>query len=120
MAGGQANMNGVFRPGAPIIVFEPLSQRMSSDANDGIHLWVKRFRAPKRMYRDAVLLDFVDRSFEILFADKCQKSNMVVRAPEYAARQNFVYFSPFGLKSADCRFQVDTPNCGPGDLSPRL
>ncbi len=73
--GGQANMNGMFRPGASIIIFEPLSQGVSRDTDDGIHLRVKRFRASEGMYRNAVLLDFVDGSFEILFANKCQQSN---------------------------------------------
>jgi hypothetical protein len=61
------------------------------------------------MHRNAVLLDFVDGSFEILVANKCQKSNRVVRPTEYLGRQDVVDFSPFGLKFADRRLQVDTP-----------
>ena len=109
VAGGQANMNGMFRPGASIIIFEPLSQCMRSDADDSIHLRIERFRAPKGVHRNAVLLDFVDGSFEILVANKCQKSKRVVGPPEYPRRQDAVYFSPFGLKFADRRLQVDTP-----------
>src|SRR5271169_358606 len=84
VAGGQTNMNGMLRPSASIIIFEPLSQCMSSDADNSIHLWVKRFRAPEGLHRNAVLLDFVDGSFEILVTNKCQKSNRVVCPPEYA------------------------------------
>ncbi len=84
--GGQANMNGMFRPGTSIIIFEPLSQCMSSDADDSIHLWVKRFRAPEGLHRNAVLLDFVDGSFKILVANKYQKSNRVVCPPKYTGR----------------------------------
>jgi hypothetical protein len=102
VAGGQANMNGVFRSATFIKIFEPPSQGMSGDADDGIHLRVKRFRAPEGVHRDAVLLDFVDGSFEVLFTDKCQKANMVIRSPEHPGRQNVVYFSPLGLKLADC------------------
>jgi hypothetical protein len=82
---------------------------MSSDADDGIHLRVKRFRAPKGLHRNAVLLDFIDGAFEMLFANKCQKPNKIVRPPEYARRQDVVYFSPFGLKFADRRLQVPYP-----------
>jgi hypothetical protein len=109
VAGGQANMNGMLRAGASIIIFKPLSQGMSSDADNSIHLWVKRFLAPKGVHRNAVLLDFLNGSFEILAANKCQKSNGVVGPSEYAGGQDVVYFSPFGLKLADRRWQVDTP-----------
>jgi hypothetical protein len=44
VAGGQANMNGVFSPGTPIVIFEALSQSVSSDPDDRIHLWIKGFR----------------------------------------------------------------------------
>src|SRR5258708_4436894 len=71
VAGGQADMNGMFRSGASIIIFEPLPQCVSGDADDGIYLRVKGFRTPKGVHRDAVLLDFVDGSFEILVANKC-------------------------------------------------
>ncbi len=108
VAGGETDLNGMFRSGASIIIFEPFSQCMSSNADDGIHLRVKRFRAPKGVHRYAVLLDFVDGSFEILFANKSQKSNGVVRPPEHARRQDVVYFSPFGLQFADIRLQVST------------
>ena len=118
VAGGQADMNGVFRSSASIIIFEPLSQCMSGDANDSIHLRVKRFRAPEGMHRNAVLLDFVDGSFKILVANKCQKSNRVVRPPEYLGRQDVVYFSPFGRKFADCRLQVGYPKNGPSPTTP--
>src|SRR5580692_9531210 len=55
---------------------------------------------------NAVLLDFVDGAFEILFANKRQQSSRVVRPPEHVGRQDVVYFSPFGLKLADRRLQV--------------
>src|ERR1700722_3736783 len=109
VAGGETNLNGMVRSGASIVIFEPLSQGMSSNADDGIYLGVKRLRTPKGVHRDAVLLDFVDGSFEILFANKCQQSSRVVRPPKYAGRQDFVYFSPFGLESADRPFQVLPP-----------
>jgi len=86
VAGRQTNMNGMFRPGASIIIFQPLSQRMSSDADNSIHLRVERFGAPEGLHGNAVLLDFVDGSLEILVANKCQKSNRVVCPPEYAGR----------------------------------
>src|SRR5260370_30843171 len=82
---------------------------MSSDADDGIHLRVKRFRAPQGMHRNAVLLDLVDGPFEVLFTDKSQKSNEVVRPPEYTRRQNAVQFGPLGLQLADCRLQMVIP-----------
>ncbi len=56
---------------------------MRSYANNGIQLRIKRLGAAKRVYRNAVLFDFVDCSFEILFANKGQKSHKVVRPPEY-------------------------------------
>jgi hypothetical protein len=121
VAGGETDLNGMFRSGAPIVIFEPLSQGMSSNADDGIHLRVKRFRTPKCVHRYAVLLDFVDGAFEILFANECQKSSRVVRPPKYIGRQDVVYFSPFGLKFADRPFQVLTPeSAAPSTLSPLL
>ena len=111
-------MNRTFRPGGSIIIFEPLSQCVSSDADDGIQLRVKRIRTPKCVHRYAVLLDFVDGSFEILFANKCQQSSRVVRPPEYAGRQDVVYFSPFGLKFANRRLQVSTLENGPSTYHP--
>jgi hypothetical protein len=102
----------MFRSGASIVIFEPLAQGMSSNADNGIHLRVKRFRTPKGVHRYAVLLDFVDRSFEILLANKCQKSDGIVRPPENARRQDVVDFSPFGLKFAHRRLQVSTPENG--------
>ena len=102
-------MDDMFGPGASIEIFEPLSQRMSSDADNGIHLRVKGFGAAKGVHGDAVLLDFVDCSFEILFTNKRQKPNMVVGPPEYAGRQKVLYFSPLGFKFVDRRLQLDTP-----------
>ena len=102
-------MHGVSGAGASIIIFEPLSQGMSGDADNGIHLRVKGFRTPQGVNRDAVLLDFVDGSFEVLFANKCKEPNVVVRPPEYPGRQNVIYFSPLGLKLADRRLQVVIP-----------
>src|SRR5216683_2664684 len=94
---------------------------MSSDADNGIHLRVKGFRAPQGVNRDAVLLNFVDGSFEVLFANKCQKSNVVVRPPEYPGRQYVIYFSPLGLKLADRRLQVLIPlRMVPSTYHPRL
>ena len=114
VAGGQADMNGMFRPRRSIIIFEPLSQSVSRDTDDGIHLRIKGFRAPEGMHRNAVLLDFADGSFEILFANKCQKSSRVVRPPKYLGRQDVVHFSPFRLKFADRPLQASTPE---NDLS---
>jgi hypothetical protein len=109
VAGGQTNMNGMVRAGASIIIFEPLSQCMCSYANNGIQLWIKRLWAAQRVHRNAVLLDFVDGSFEVLLANKSQKANKVIRPTEYARRHNRIDFSPLGLKLADCRLQVITP-----------
>jgi hypothetical protein len=89
---------------------------MSSDTDDGIHLRVKGFRAPEGMHGDAVFLDFVDGSFEVLFTNKRQKSNRVVRPPEYSGRQDIVYFSPFGIEFAYCRLQVLSVENGPSIL----
>src|SRR5580658_7129218 len=118
VAGGQTNMNSMLCPGASIIVFEPLSQCMSGNADNRVHLWVKRFGSPESVHRDAVFLDFVDGSFEIFFANKCQQSSRVVRPPEYAGRQDVVYFSPFGLKFANRRLQVSTLENGPSTYHP--
>jgi hypothetical protein len=120
VAGRQANMDGMFRPGGSIVIFEALSQGMGSYADNRIHLRVKGFRAPKSVHGNAVLLDLVNGSFEVLLTNKCQEPNMVVRPSQYARTQNVVYFSPFGLKFANRRLQMDTPKNGPFDLSPRL
>src|SRR5208283_1186283 len=82
---------------------------MSSDADNRIHLWVEGFRSSKSLHRNAVLLDFVDCSFKVLFANKSQKPNQVVRPPEYTRRQNAVNFSTLGLQLADRRLQVVNP-----------
>ncbi len=102
-------MHGVSGASASIIVFEPLSQGMSGDADNGVHLRIKRFRAPQGVNRNAVLLDFVDGSFEVLFANVRQNPDVVVRPPEYPRRQYVIYFSPLGLKLADRRLQVAIP-----------
>ena len=77
---------------------------------------------PRALHRNAVLLDLVDGSFEVLVTNKCQKSNGVVGPPEDAGRQDAIYFSPLGLKLVDHRFQLDTPKNGSWsfDLPPRL
>src|SRR6266478_1569390 len=82
---------------------------MSGDADNGIHLRVEGFRAPQGVNRNAVLLDFVNGSFEVLLANKCQKSNVVIRPSEYLRRQYVIYFNPLGLKLADRRLQVAIP-----------
>jgi hypothetical protein len=120
VAGGQTDMNGMLRPGAPIIIFKTLSQCMSSDADNGIHLWVKGFRSPEGVHRDAVLLDFVDGSFKVLLTNIGQEPDMVIDAPERSRGQNAVYLSPLRLKLAGRRLQVDTPKNGPFDVPPRL
>ena len=38
---------------------------------------------------------------KVLFANKSQKPNKVVRPPEYTRRQDAIYFSPLGLQLAD-------------------
>ncbi len=53
-------MHGTLRARASIVIFEPLPQCMSGDPDNGVHLWIKRFRTPKRMHSNAVLFDFVD------------------------------------------------------------
>src|SRR5437879_4901387 len=120
MARGQANMNRAFCPAASIIIFKAFSKSVSSDADNGIYLWVKRFRPPQRVNCNAVLLDFVDGSFEVLFTNKRQKSNVVVRPPEYPGRQYIIYFSPLRLKLADCRLQVHTPKNSSSDKTRAL
>ena len=102
-------MNRMVGPLRPIIFFQPLPQAVRGDADNGIYLRVKRFRAPKGVHRNAVLLDFVDCSFEVLFANKSQKPNKVVRPPEDTGRQEAVYFNPLGLKLADRRLQMTIP-----------
>ena len=82
---------------------------MSSDADDGIDLRVKRLWAPERVYCDAVLFDFVESSLEILIANESQQADEVVRSAEHTRRQNAIYFSPLGLKLADRRLHVDIP-----------
>jgi len=94
-------MDRMFRARAPIVVFEPFSQRMSRHADNSIHLRIKRFWPSQGLHGDGVLLDFVNCSFEVLFTYKCQNSSMVVRPAEYARRQNVIYFSPLSLKLAD-------------------
>ena len=111
--GGQANMNRMFRPGGSIIIFEPLSQCVSSDADDGIHLRIKRFRAPESLHRNAVFLDLVDCSFKVFFANKGKKPKEVIAPPEHTRRQDVVYFSPLRLKLADRRFHNSYPKNGP-------
>ena len=109
MARGQANVNGMFRAGTSIIVFQSLSQCMCSDANDGIDLGVKGIRASKCVHRNAIFLDFVDCALEILITHKRQNPNQVVGPPEHTRRQNGIYFSPLGRKLADRRLHVATP-----------
>jgi hypothetical protein len=121
VARGETDLNGMFRADASIVIFEPLSQGMSGNADDGIHLRVKGFRTPKGVHGNAVLLDFVDSSFEIFFANKCQQSNGIVCPPKYTGRQDVVYFSPLGLKFADRPFQALAPeSAAPSTSSPRL
>ena len=110
VAGREADMHGVPGASTSIVIFEPLSQGMSGDADNGIHLRVKRFRAPQGVHRNAVLLYFVDGSFEVLFANKRQKPNVIVCPPEYPGRHYVIYFSPLGLKLADHRLQVLIPS----------
>lgn len=74
---------------------------MSGDADNRIHLRVKRLRPSKGLHRNAVLLDFVDCSFKVFIANKSQKPNQVVGSPEYTRRQDAVNFSPLGLQLAD-------------------
>ena len=102
-------MHGVSGASASIIIFEPLSQGMSGDAYNGIYLRIKRFRAPQGVHRNAVLLDFVDGSFEVLFANVRQNPDVVVRPPKYPRRQYVIYLSPLGFKLADYRLQVLIP-----------
>lgn len=117
---GQANVNRMLRPRASIIIFQPSSQGVSSDADDGIHLWVKRFRASNGVYRNAVLFNFADCSFEVLLTNICQKSNMIVGPPEDPGRQDVLEFSPLRFKLADCRLQVDTPKPSPSTHHPLI
>jgi len=115
MARGQADMHRMIRPSASIVIFEPLPQSMSGDADDGIHLRVEGFRATQGVYCDAVFLDFVDSSFEVFFTNKGEEPDMIVCPSQYARRQYVFYFSSFGFQFADCRLQVDPPKKGPSE-----
>lgn len=74
--------------GGAIIILEPLPQRMRCDTDDRIHLRVKVMGPAQGLHGNAVLFDFVDRSFEVLFANKAQKSNKIVRSAQHAGGQN--------------------------------
>src|SRR5271154_794614 len=71
----QTNPNRMLRSGAPIVVVQPLSQRVSSDSDNGVHLRIKIRRAPESLHGDVVLLNFSRRTLEVLFTDVGQKSN---------------------------------------------
>ncbi len=112
-------MNGVVSSAVLVIIFQALPQRMGGYADDCVQLGIKGFRAPKGVDRDAVLLDLVDGTFKVLFANKRQKPDEVVGPPEHTGRQNVVYFSALRLKLADCRLQNDYPfENGPVDTPP--
>jgi hypothetical protein len=109
VAGGQANMDRVRCPGGPVVVFQSLSKRMRRDAHDRIYLGIKILRPSQGLDGNAVLLDFVDCSVEVLFANKTQESAQIVRTAKHSRRQNRLNFSPLGLKPVDYRLQVRIP-----------
>src|SRR5882724_8359398 len=106
MARGQTNMNRVGCSGGSIVVFQSLSKRIRGNAHDRIHLWIKIMWPPQGLDGNAVLLDFVDCSFEVLFANEAQESAKIVCPAKHPRRQNLLYFSPLGLKLVDCGLQV--------------
>src|SRR5260370_40784700 len=59
MARGQADMNGVGRPSASIIIFQALPQSVCCHANDVVDLGIKVLRAPRGRPAQVVLLIFV-------------------------------------------------------------
>jgi len=88
MARGQTNVDRVGCSGGSIIVFKSLSKRMRGNAHDRIHLRIKIVWPPQGLDGNAVLLYFVDCSFEVLFANKAQESTKIVRPAKYPRRQN--------------------------------
>ena len=84
---GEANVDCMRGPGATIVVLESLAERMRSDPDNGIHLWIKIVRTTKSLYRNAILLDLVDRSFKVLIADEGQEPNQIVGSAQHARSQ---------------------------------
>ena len=99
-------MNGVSCPGASVIIFESLSERVRSDANNGIDLWVKGLAATKGVDRDVVFLNVVNRSLEVLLANVGQKPDKIVGPPQYAGGQDLLNLRPLGLYFVDRRLQA--------------
>jgi hypothetical protein len=106
VARGQADVNGVIRTSTLVIIFEPLPQCMGSDADNGVHLRIKGFRPPQGPHGDAVLLNLIDSTLEVFFADKIQKPNKIIRPTDHSGSQDGFQFSPLSLKPADCRWQA--------------
>src|SRR5260370_9325335 len=92
MARGQADMNGVGRPSASIIIFQALPQSVGCHANDGVDLVIKVFRTPQGLHGDAVLLDFVEGALEIFFANKTKESNKIIASAPEPQRYHCVQF----------------------------
>jgi hypothetical protein len=88
VAGGKADVDGVFGSRVPVIIFEALAQRVSGDTNNRIYLWVECFPSAEGVYGDVVFLNFADSSFKVLFADVSEKPDMVVCPPQYTRGQD--------------------------------
>src|SRR5258708_32607202 len=84
----QANMDRVLCSGGSIVVFQPLAKRMRGYAHNRIRLRIKIMRPAQGLDGNTVFLDFVDRAFEVLFANKAQEPNEVVRSAKKSRRQD--------------------------------
>jgi hypothetical protein len=74
---------------------------MRRDAYNRIHLRIKIMRPAEGLNRNVVLLDLRGGSLEVLFANKGQKADKIVRSAEHSRVQNGVQFSAFRFKLAD-------------------
>lgn len=85
---GQANVDCMRGPSAAIVVLKSFAERMRSNPDNGIHLGIKIMRTTKGLYRNAVLLDLVDRSFEVLIAHEGEEPNQIVGSAQHTRSQN--------------------------------
>ena len=106
MSRWQTNLDCVPCSGGSVVILKPFAQCVGRDSNDCIHLRVKIRWTPKRLHSNAVLLNVVNRSLEVFFADKAQESNQIVGPAEHAGGQNRFQFSPLSLKLVDRGWQI--------------
>jgi len=101
VARGQTDTNGMLCSGGSIVVVQALSQRMRGDAYNRIHLRIKIMRSTQGLNRNVVFLNLCGGPLEVLFANKGQKADKIVRSAEHSRVQNGVQFSAFRFKLAD-------------------